>query len=327
MSYIVYFFRKRESEKPGGLLSSVRNMLGNSGSSSGNLDKEMMRFLSQIGHFPGPESADDGFDAGYLNPDTGTQFFLNLHRSQIPELENEVRFPGYEYTGLSCTLNCCRPLYFMLEAAPVIEKIARKFNLEILDTQELHRDRAPRTCMAHELILSYEQINTATIREMVNDLGSGKTEVISGPDPRNYLPPEKSMFWWEYMFNRHDIRAQLEGREIDLYVPELMIMKRNSEGQLLTMMALGEGVGYLMPPSDMFYIMRNNDTEKGLIMASDLLQHLGPYLIQTTILGKTFQVLSTDKAEEFTDTLRKIPLMPISGTFTGIQPGNFIDVR
>jgi hypothetical protein len=326
MSYTIYFFRKRESDKSGGVLSSVRNILGGT-SIAGNLDKEMLRFLSQFGHFPGPEPVADGFDAGYLNLDTGTQFFLNLHRSQIPELENEVRFPGYEFTGLTCTMNCCRPLYFMLEAAPVIEKIARKFNLEILNDTDLHKASSPRICMAHELIMSYEKANTTAVREMAKSMGNGSNEVLSGTDPRNYLPPEKTMFWWEYMFNRDDIRAQLEEHQIELYVPELMVMKRKSDGELLTMMALSEGVGYLMPPSDMFYILRNNDTEEGFIIASDLLQHLGPYLIQTTILNKTFNVLSTEKAKEFAQTLKQIPLMPVSGMFTGVQPGNFVDVR
>ena len=326
MSHDLHFFKKCETKGSPGFFSSVKNLICPSGSASQETDEEMLRYLGQFRHFSNPDITPDGFDAGYLNPDTGSQFFFNLHRLAIPEFEKENRFAGYAYAGLSCTLNYCRPLFFMLEAAPIIEKFAKKFDLAVLDIQDTQPGQLPKPCQAFNLILSYEKANTASTQSMIKNLGPD-AKVLSGTDPTAYLPPEKALFWWEYMFNKHDIDAQMEENDIDLYVPELMILRRNSDGVLLTMMALGEGVGYIVPPCDVFFINRNNNSETGFILASDLIPLLKPYLTETIILNKTFFVLSSENANRFIETLRTLPITDDHEKYTGLLPGSFIDIR
>jgi hypothetical protein len=132
---------------------------------------------------PNPDFCEYGFDNGYMNPDSGTQFFSTCTGPKLCHLKKRTVSRVMHITGLSFTLNYCRPTYFMLEAAPIIEKFSRRFGLAILDLNDIQPVKTSKTCQALNLIHSYEKANMVSTRRMIHNL-----------EPNGQGPPEKAFF-------------------------------------------------------------------------------------------------------------------------------------
>ncbi|MFA5269491.1 MAG: hypothetical protein WC379_16120 [Methanoregula sp.] len=324
MSHQLHFFTKNKS---GGILSSVRNILGQPAGSGKNNDDELLRFFGQYLFFNKPDITPDGFDIGYLNPDTGSQFFFNLHRSDIPEFEKEHRFPGYSFNGLVFTVNYNRPLTFMTEALSIIMKLAKTFDLFILDDGDPSPNPVPKPFDATMLILDYAHSNVVSTNNMLKG-HSRDTKFLVGPDPSAYLPSEKAQDWWTYMNRKRAIATIFERDGVDLFVPELWVFRKKGVETLFTVMAFGEDVPYLLPPCDLFYVQRKKDlSECGMVPASEMMRVLEPYLGEATVFDMKFRVLPVKDAERFAETLQTIPLDTDLEEYTRLAQGNFLDFK
>jgi hypothetical protein len=322
MSHDLHFFKRDGGQ---GLFSSVKNLLGKPAPEEKKTDNEMLGFFTQIVYFNKPDITPDGFDIGYLNPDTGSQFFFSLHRATIPEYEKENRFPGYAYTGLTCTLNYNRPVTFMMEAARVIATLTKKFDLYILDDGDPAPSPVPKPCDITGLILYYAHANAVATNNMLSGL-SRDTKFLVGPDPSAHFP--KAQDWWMYMFLKRAIATLFERDGVDLFVPELGVFRRKGDDTLFTVMAFGEGIPYLIPSCDVFFVQRKKDfSECGFVPAADLLRVLEPFLGEATVFDMKFRVLPKKDALQFAETLQTVPIDTRLDEYSRIAPGNFLDFK
>lgn len=291
-------------------------------------EEHVFAFLKVWGRFPCPEKAGDGFDAGYLNQETGAQAFFNLHRDTIAALEKEHPCLGFQFTGFTAMLNLVRPSYFIREAAPIIEAVCKKFDLYVLDLQgEKSRNLVPQPCRAPELVKSWEEANESSIRALATRSGSGgkKPETLIGPDLTAYLPKEKSLAWWRYTYHADGIREKLAEEGEEVYVPELMILRRTRDGALLRAMALTDYTGYLIPSCDAFYISRNDFSESGVVASEALLPAIADQLQPWEYGDQQLRLLRLENAERIAGEIRKLKLEKAGG-YELITPGQFIDV-
>lgn len=282
-------------------------------------DKTMLEFFSSFGNFPGPEKCGDGFDAGYLNEKTGTHVVFSMHRNKVPEMDSEHPYPGYTFSGLSVILNYNRPHYFMHEAALIIQAFCTRFNLRVYNPQD---SEELMSCTAEDLIRTYDIANTAISRHTLSQSGGTLiTHVKSGPVP--VMDRNSSHEFWEYMYNREKISSWMMDEDIELYVPDMMVLRDKKDGSLWRTMVLSDGVGYLMPSCEAFLI--DSDSRKPGIVQGDLLrERLSGLLHPVRILDREYLSLSIADSKSLTEKIHDLPRHNPSD-FDLFQPGMWLD--
>jgi hypothetical protein len=333
MSYDLYFYRKTEDRKADGR-PAKKGILGflKRDNDDGTLlnDSELLAFLQSCGHFPAPELAADGFDAGYLNQETGTEAFFNLHRDTIPSVEREAAYPGFQYTGLSFTLNLIRPLYFGLEAMRIVAGMCKKFNLYVRNPQDgdMGGNGQPQPCTYAMLVSSWMVTDTQATRHQISECrrqGFGNVQFLIGPDLSAYLSSDKAWAWWEYTYSKDQIAAQIEDSGVAAFVPGLRVFRRKRDNTLLVGMALVEDVRYVFPPCDLFFVQRNGCKENGFAEAAGLLGKMKGSLAPARYGNIGLKILPAEAAKAFVGDIRGLALES-PDDYEIVRPGRFIDV-
>lgn len=318
MSYDLYFYGKTpEAEPKKGLSGIVKGIVGQSDEKV--RDKAMLEFLSSFGNVPGPELCSDGFDAGYLNEKTGTHVVFSMHRKTIPDIESDHQYAGYAYTGLSVILNYNRPHYFMHEAAPMIEAFSTKFDLLVYDPQD---SEELTTCTTEDLIRSYDTANSSISSHTLSKSGGTLiTHVSSGPVP--VMSRAASHEFWEYMYNREKIIEWMIDRDLELYAPDLMVLRNPKDGSFHRTIVLTDGVGYLVPSCDAV-LVDPNSRKPGIVQGKLLMERLSGLLHPVTILGREYLSLSIADSKSLSKKIHDLPRQNPSD-FERFQPGMWLD--
>jgi hypothetical protein len=314
----LYFYRRTPYAEPEkGFSGFINGVMGQSEEKSE--DKEVLKSLSSYGNFSGPEITSDGFDAGYMNKRTGTHVVFSRHRKKIADREAAQSYPGYSYTGLSVILNYNRPHYLMYEAAPVIKAFCTRFDLLVYDPQD---GDAPVSCTAHALIRSYDRANTSISNHTAS--GSGKmTVMVDDGIPLSSMSRDASHEFWEYMYQRNTIAEWMMDQDIELYAPEIKVLRDKNDGSLYRTVIITDGVGYLIPPCDAFLVDAQSK-KSGFIRGDLIRKQLSDLLHPVTILGKEYLSLSIGDSKSVPSKIKNLPREDVS-SYQAFPPGMWID--
>ena len=288
---------------------------------------DVKAFLHRSGHLEEKATTDDGFDADYHNRHTGTTISFRLRRSTIHDVESRYSFPGFNYTGLSVSIEYFRPAYFVHEGAPLIEAMCREFRMYVLDPQ---LSPLLKKCMAVTIIRSWEFGNEKAVKAARAGEAGAEQEnarVSPGRQARPYMPGDQMMAWWKYMYRKDELTRKVRESAVRIHVPEWKIIRRaGEEQQLFFAMTLAEGIGYIMPPCDVYLVKRNGYKEVGAVDARELMPRIKEYLRPWSFSGMDFNVLTSPDARRMAQALRETPLVNIH-KYEQIAPGSFIDVE
>src|SRR5271168_1931511 len=111
----------------------------------------------------------------YSNPNTGVYFSFDFEEAPESPDDGPDIPDGYFDSGLSFNLNYNRPTYFGLESMPVVEKLASRFGLSVLNPQE-DFDASESLLAADSDILtrSWVRHNQQAIRVMIEQPNSSR---------------------------------------------------------------------------------------------------------------------------------------------------------
>ncbi|CAJ36090.1 hypothetical protein [Methanocella arvoryzae] len=324
MSHILYFYVD-EADRPAkkGLFGPLKAGPGYEYVSADDLKS----FLHRSGHFEEKAAAKDGFEADYYNKHTGTTMTFRLRRSTIHDVESRYSFPGFSYTGLSVSIEYFRPAYFIHEGSALIEEMCREFRMYVLDPQ---LSPLLKKCMAVTIVRSWEAGNDKAVRTALAGGAGGMPEnaqVSPGRQARPYMPRDRMMAWWKYTYSKEELKKKVgESATVRVHVPEWKIIRpAGVRHQLFFAMTLAEGIGYIMPPCDVYLVKRNGFKEVGAVDARELMPRIREYLRPWSFSGMEFNVLTSSDARKIVGILRDVPLESIH-KYEQIAPGSFIDV-
>lgn len=227
---------------------------------------------------------DEEFDEWLLeNERTGVHFqfvFDNLTPNSDGADDGGIpTFDTHVFTGLVLYLNYGRPDFFGLEAFQFVEKLMNQLDLSVYDPQatgEVDRLTRPK---CEELFATWSPTNNSA-----TDLFRQQS-----PDDFAYLHAEKSSGLWRYNYQVAQIQTQLGD---DIFVPTAFFLKRKSDELVFTAATWVEGIGQLIPPADLFAVVRKRKRllrpaveEKGLIARETMMAAFGKYLREYHVAG------------------------------------------
>ena len=188
----------------------------------------------------------------YSNPKTGVYFGVDFEAEAQESPEDGPDIPdGYFDSGLSFNLNYNRPTYFGLESMPVVERLASKFGLSVVNPQE-DFDASESALAADSEILtrSWVRHNQQAILVMIEQPNSSRPVSMS---------TAASIYLWRYAMGQEDLeRTCGEG----IFVPRLAPVQRKGHTEAGRVIAYTEGLPTVIPECEWVFIVRR---KKGLI--------------------------------------------------------------
>ena len=287
--------------------------------------EELKTFFHRCGHFRATDPTEHGFDENYYNKHTGTSIAFRLNTGTIHEMESRYSFPGFNYTGLSVSIEYFSPAYFAHEAAALLEAMCREFRMYVLDPQ---LSPLLKKCMAVTIIRSWEIGNENAVKKGLSGKalpGQEEGHPTENRLARPYMPRDMMMAWWKYMYRKEEMTRRVRETPVRVHVPEWKIIRRVGHDKLYLAMTLAEGIGYVMPPCDVFLVKRNRFSEVGAIEADVLLPKIKEFLKPWSFSGMDFNVLTSPDARRMAKVLRETQLEDLH-KYEQIAPGSFIDV-
>jgi hypothetical protein len=169
----------------------------------------------------------------YQNECTGVYFSLD-HNG--PHDSNDLGLPsGVFDTGWSLNLNYVRPTFFALEAMPIAEALARRFDLVMFDPQG--GDNIDNFGV-DQLIQSWSKSNQWAVGEVAT---KDSLDLF-------YLPAQTSEQFWRYMRDYPRLRGELEGP--DVFVPRQFLASIHNPQRAETALVWTLGVHLIIPRTD-----------------------------------------------------------------------------
>jgi hypothetical protein len=249
----------------------------------------------------------------YENPDTGVYFSLDFVEetdSPLPE--------GWSQAGVVFNLNYARPTFFSLEAMPIVEDLARAFELCVFDPQT---EQAPGPPDVNALVAAYRVGN-----EQAAHLWAQKD---SAQHPALYMARDRARYWWEYQKGKAHLESELEAR--DIFVPKLMLLRRAGSRRVQTALTFTPGVHMIVPEFDTAVIVRKKKRlllgkkdEVGNVSAETLLGEIGEYLEEFDS-NRKLRVLPKKNAEAVAEILARTEVVSGLTGFTQARSDEFQD--
>ncbi|MDP4093197.1 MAG: hypothetical protein Q8920_07525 [Bacillota bacterium] len=215
MSFNLYFYKKKEAPEPGKAMLS-----------------EYFKKLHCFTVKTGDNGSEEFF---YSNEETGVYFSFYYSKN-----ESRPDFPdNYSYTGISLSIGCCRPVFFALEAMPVVESV--QVDLGFIIQNPLEDTKTTVKYSQEELVQAWEKQNQAEIR------AKGKEANLK------YLSREMSLDIWKYSREKEKIQKDLGGK---YYVPKIYIIHNKETGELERAISWPEAIPQVIPECEYVIVSR-----------------------------------------------------------------------
>ena len=206
----------------------------------------------------------------YGNDATGVYFSFQMEEenSTPDDIETFESFADFENTRFSFNINFIRPNFFGLEAFPFVERLMSDLDLYALDPQCPTDPDNPGRKTADEYQAEWSKPNLNFSAEYFDEL-----ELI-------YFPLEKSDDYWRYNFQKDGFQERLGD---DYFVPSLILTRRATGGEAVTLSTWTEHIPNVFPPADYFGINRTRKKlfrtvqEAGVISREKLMREFGEY--------------------------------------------------
>ncbi len=233
----------------------------------------------------------------YTNDSTGVYFlFERQDESEDPEdIELFESFDGFSNTRFTFNLNFVRPNFFGLEAFGFVARFMSELDLYALNPQTKNKSEFPRKETTEEYYADWSTPNLNFSSEYFDDLGLV------------YFPLERLNQFWRHNFHKDEMQERLGD---DYFVPSLILVRRASTGEPVTITTWTQHIPTVIPPADFFMIMRKRKKlfrtieEKGLISRDTFLQTFAEYMEPFEVEG-TF-IIHPDRAAAAGDQFNTI---------------------
>jgi len=260
----------------------------------------------------------------YTNPKTGVYFSVDFE-AQAPELtEDGPDIPdGYFDSGLSFNLNYNRPTYFGLESMPVVEKLASRFGLSVLNPQE-DFDASESLLAADSDILtrSWVRHNQQAIRVMIEQPNSSRPLSMS---------TAAAIYLWRYAKAQEDLeRTCGEG----IFVPRLAPVQRKGHTEVGRVIAYTESLPTVIPECEWVFIVkrkhglfRSKKQDEIVVISADTFREtLANYIRPFHWKGPDVQIISPEFADEAGKITRAIERTLPRSEFEILGADSFVDI-
>jgi len=182
----------------------------------------------------------------YSNPKTGVYFSFDFEAEAPESPEDGPDIPnGYFGSGLSFNLNYNRPSYFAFEAMPMVETLATKFGLGVVNPQgDFEGPESVVATNSEALTLSWVHHNQRAILVMIEQPNFSRPLTMPAPD---------SLYLWRYGKAKEDLeRTCGEG----VFVPSLVPVQRKGDTRVGRATVYTEGLPTIIPECEWVFIVR-----------------------------------------------------------------------
>ncbi|MDA8233952.1 MAG: hypothetical protein M0Z31_03935 [Clostridia bacterium] len=281
--------------------------------------EELIDYFNNCPHYQVLEGEQGDLQFWYENEDTEVYFSFDFCISN-EEQENTVP-EGFYDTGLSFNINFLRPTFFALEAMPLIEETAKKFDLLVIDPQdhEIGGNSWPKECKADELVTTWEKSNVFAI-ERINSQGEDLL----------HMPKEKSLLLWNYLKEKNTFQDKL-GDEV--FVPQIFLIQREGEKDLHRVITWTQAIPQIFPECEYIIVLiekrrfgLKNKAEEGIIPYHLVISQIEQYLEPIDGPIPNLKILKPQKAAEVVDIFNGFKIDDYDD-FLRVGLDNFIDIK
>lgn len=251
----------------------------------------------------------------YQNQDTGVYFSLEFS----PVVSGEETYPaapdGYVDTGLSLNLNFLRPMFFGMEAFPVVERLCSDFGLIAFNPQDDVEIRMPDS---RELVASWIKHNTWAIN------GMAKHRENYAP---LYLERSKSTYLWEYL----SVKKTLQSSRADVFVPNIVVVQHKNGRVLGTATTCTLGIPTMIPECDWVFVAQKKKWfrrgyDLKVLSWSTFRSVLGSLLESFVFDGPQVQLIRLESVQKVGELLSASSAELILGELKRVHSDGFVDV-
>ncbi len=186
----------------------------------------------------------------YSNPKTGVYFSFDFEAKVPDSPEDGPDIPnGYFDSGLSFNLNYNRPSYFAFEAMPIVEKIATRFGLGVVNPQgDFEGPESVVAANSNVLTESWVHHNQRAILVMIEQSDFSRPLT---------MPAAASLYLWRYGKAKEELeRTCGEG----VFVPSLVLVQRKGDTRAGRATVYTEGLPTIIPECEWVFIVVRKKT-------------------------------------------------------------------
>jgi hypothetical protein len=249
----------------------------------------------------------------YENKDTGVYFSFEYENF---DPEDGLVPPQFEDIRLSFNLNFFRPSFFAYEAMPIVTELARNFGLLGIEDSS-----PPAACDAEQLTASWIESNSRAAKAVIH---AGEVE-----EPF-YMPAEKSLEWWRYMYRHEELSKELE--MADVFVPTLFLLALNDSRNIRTAVTWIPDVHMIVPDCELVILGRKRKgflaakEERGIVSLRTISETLGN-LIEDYDHARGLRIVKPENLGRVERALATIPFSHTLKEVSRISPDRIIDAN
>lgn len=259
----------------------------------------------------------------YSNPKTGVYFSFDFE-GKAPELPGDApEMPdGYFDSGLSFNLNYNRPSYFGFEAMPIVERLASRFGLDVVDPQNLDGGDSVLVADREALTRSWIHHNRRAILVMIEQ--SDFSRPLS-------MPAAASLYLWRYGKAKEDLQRTCGE---DVFVPTLAPVRRKDDPKAGRVIAYTEGLPMIIPQCEWVFIvsrnrgfLRSKKAKEVRVISSNTFRELLAGQIRSFDWQEPdVQIIRPESAERAGEIIRVIDATIPRSEFEVIGTDSFVDI-
>jgi len=258
----------------------------------------------------------------YANPKTGVYFSFDFETNAPDSPEDGPHIPdGYFDSGLSFNLNYNRPSYFGMEAMPIVEELASRFGLGVVNPQ-----RDPESVIVAE--------SDVLTRLWIHHNRRAILALIQPPYASRPLkmPDQASLYLWRYARAKEDLeRTCGEG----IFVPSLVPVRRKGNTTADRAISYTEGLPTIVPECEWVFLVRRKrgffrskqEHEVTAISAETFREKLAGYIRPFDWKDPSVQIINPESAQKAGRIIRAIELALPRSEFKVIAADSFVDIE
>ncbi|HWY53050.1 MAG TPA: hypothetical protein VNZ03_01215 [Terriglobales bacterium] len=259
----------------------------------------------------------------YLNPKTGVYFSFDFAAEAPDSPEDGPDIPnGYFDSGLSFNLNYNRPSYFAFEAMPIVEKLATRFGLGVVNPQgEAEGPESVAAANIEGLTQSWVHHNQRAILVMIEQPNFSRPLT---------MPAAASLYLWRYGKAKEDLeRTCGEG----VFVPSLVPVQRKGDMKAGRATVYTEGLPTIIPECEWVFIVRR---KKAFFRSKKDVAAISGQTFREVLTGhiKSFhwqdpnvQIIDTESAEKAGKMISAIDHTLPRSEFEVIGTDSYVDIE
>lgn len=260
----------------------------------------------------------------YASPTTGVYFSFDFEAKAPESPEDGPDIPdGHFDSGLSFNLNYNRPSYFGFEAMPIVESLASRFSLDIVNPQgNFAGPESVTVADSNALTRSWIHHNRQAVLVMMEQPNSARPLSMAAAS---------STYLWRYVKGKEDLQRSC-GEAV--FVPSLVPVQRKGDTRALRATIYTQGLPTIVPECEWVFIVRRRkglfrskkEQEVAAISVETFRELLAGYMKPFAWQGLQVQIISPEVAENAGKIIGAIERTVSRAEFEIIGMDSFVDI-